>query len=489
MPIDSAIWQPSYKTSVNSALKREVLNHLYSSSPQGRNKTYHKKSYKKASNDLLKEALQQAQESLKPSGLPRASADWLTSAARSIRIPGADVECTTTHVQRLIDQTDWVAPKRPVIYITDLHADVDSFFDSLVASGGIERTGKRFGDFKLTSFGKKAHFVIGGDCFDKGPSNLRLLDGIRLVMNAGAKFTILAGNHDVRVMFGMQQVGVMCPRNSHFFVRMGLKSIPLLRELVDRYRLKKLLARNKLPDLDACREAIFPTKAWYRHFPVEAQWVMPEDKIDAEVAKVRRKVDQFEQKCGEEGLDLRLVYAAAVQFQKEFLSPKGRYQWFFDKLKIAMREGSFLFLHAGVDDRFCYQLQSSGVNQINKRFRREMNQGDPFELYYGSLFNAIRTKYRGKDLPFTDDGAQKLRSLGVHAVVRGHVSRSIGQCISVHNSIVHIDCDITLDRNSRQKEGLSGVGAGCTLFLPESRVVGISTDWHSAKLLDLNSSR
>ena len=472
----TAIWQPEYNVKVSGKLKKRF-----------------KKQHKKSPKAEFKASLSDLQQSLLPPNLPTSSADWLLTAPDSVsnhsskntgKENHSKLAKPAEHLTQLIQEQNWQWPSSPIVYITDPHADAEALLHSIVSSGGVVRTGPSLQDFKLTRFGKSAHFVIGGDCFDKGPSNLQLLDFMQLLEEKGAKLSILAGNHDLRVIFGMQQAGKHCSRNSHFFVRMGTKCIPLIQELIERHKLHDRLPKNT-PDLETCRKALLPTEQWFKRFPVEAKWVMPEDKIDKEVKKVREKIRDFTKHCDAIDLDLRLVYAAVLKFQQEFLTKNGAYHWFYKKLQLAMQEGSFLFLHAGVDDRFSSQLGNIGIKKLNKRFRMELEDNTPFELYYGSFFNTVRTKYRSGDLPFTEEGAANLRESGVLAIVQGHINKTEGQSIQIRENIIHLECDITLDRNSRIKEGLNTHGAGCTLLLPSQKIVGISTDWHQAKLLDM----
>lgn len=469
-------WQPNYNVKVTGKLKKRL-----------------KKKHKHAAKALRKASMSDYQQSLLPANLPDTTAHWLHTAPHSVRIKDASGSdkprheknhTPAEHLSQLIRDQRWRWPDKPVVYITDPHADPEALFYSLISSGGVERTGPKLEDFRLTSFGKTAHFVIGGDCFDKGPSTLGLLDFIQLFIKKGAKLTVLAGNHDLRVLFGMQQVGQHCARNSHFFIRMGVKCIPLIQELIVRHQLDKHLPADT-PDVEACRRALMPADNWYERFPVDAQWIMPDSKIEKEIEKVNKKIKDFFKHCNALDLDLRQVYAAAKIFQQEFLSKNGSYYWFYKSLRLALHEGSFLFLHAGVDDRFCTQLQNLGVKSLNKRFRQEMELGSPFDIYYGWLLNTVRTKYRSTDLAFTREGADKLRQSGVQAIVQGHINRYEGQSITIRTDIIHIECDITLDRHSRRKEGLSGIGAGCTLVLPSEKIVGVSNDWEHVKLLDM----
>jgi len=107
---------------------------------------------------------------------------------------------------------------------------------SLIASGGVKKTGTEDDALKLTKAGRKALFIIGGDCFDKGPSNLRLLRVLGILHERGARMKILAGNHDVRMLLGTLSMSTKKdPRNEHFFVRMGPKMVPFLKEVWEQY--------------------------------------------------------------------------------------------------------------------------------------------------------------------------------------------------------------------------------------------------------------
>jgi hypothetical protein len=52
------------------------------------------------------------------------------------------------------------------------------------------------------------------------------------------------------------------------------------------------------------------------------------------------------------------------------------------------------------------------------------------------------------------------------------------------HGLLHIESDVTLDRFSRRKEGLSGYGIGATVIDPKKRVIGISCDYEYAKVFN-----
>jgi hypothetical protein len=365
-----------------------------------------------------------------------------------------------------------------------MHADADAFIASLVASGGVEKTGPRDQDFKLTTEGEKARFLIGGDCFDKGPDTLRLLQVIRLLMDHGADVQLLAGNHDIRMMIGMKVVGAAPdPRIDHFFIRMGPKMIPFLVNIRDRYLQGKDALRN-MPDTRECKRQLYPPKSWFRDFPQLAAWVMPEATIEREVKRLRKKMKIFEVDCQQAGLGLRMVYAAVKKWQELFLHPEGEYAWFYKRMKLGRREGSFIFVHAGIDDRMARLISEKGMKHINRKFRKQMYQ-DPFDFYYGPMANIIRTKYRSVDMPLTRLGVKLLRNKsGVHAIVHGHRNLLHGQRVMLRKGMVNFECDTTLDRNTRAREGLAGTGAAVTIFRPEGVVMGISSDYPYIKVFE-----
>jgi len=381
--------------------------------------------------------------------------------------------------------SEWIWPDKPVYFISDPHADTDAFIASLVASGGIKKTGPADSDFVLSAEGKEALFVIGGDCFDKGPENLRLLRCIKNLTSV-AKVKLLAGNHDLRLFMGIHSVFRERDFSTeHFFIRMGAKAVPLLKEVYDHYLDEKIFL-NKTPNHEQCKQRLYPSKKWFDEFPKLAQWTMSEAAVEREVSRIRRKADKFEDDCVEVGLSLRKVYMSVCKCRELFLKNKGEYSWFYRKMKILHREGSFLFLHAGIDDRIAALIDEKGIAHINDLFNEQVN-GDFFEFYYGSVANTIRTKYREVDRPLSSQGVERIHRKGIHALVHGHRNLCHGQRIMLRTGMLHIESDTTMDCNSRKKEGLTGLGAGVTIVRPEGKVIGISADYPFAKVFMPNS--
>lgn len=375
---------------------------------------------------------------------------------------------------------DWRWPGRPVHFIADPHADAEAFEASLLATGEVRRKGKRGRKLVPTPAGRRSLFILGGDCLDKGPGNLELLRSIARFRRSGARFVLLAGNHDVRFLVGLRALGMKGDaRSEHLFLRMGPKVIPLLQEVKAAYLKPRHLRRA--PDEAECRALLFPSSAWFDAFPAAAADTLSPAAIDKELRGIRRKAEAFPQACAEAGLSLREVYTAARLCQRLFLEREGEFAWFGRGMKLMHREGSFLFLHAGVDDEVAELLAQAGLRKVNRRYRKQSRQ-DPFGFYFGPLVNVMRTKYRDTDLPLTSEGVARLYGEGIYAIVQGHRNRCNGQRIMLREGLVHIEADTTLDRNSRRKEGLRGVGVGVTTILPDGRVLGISNDYPCVKV-------
>lgn len=375
-------------------------------------------------------------------------------------------------------------PNRPVVFISDPHADANAFEASLISAGVAVQKKAGLQHLKLTKEGRRAEIIIGGDCLDKGPSNLSLLRSIKQLYKLDARVTLLAGNHDLRLLMGLlalkrkkQNIG-----NQHFFVRMGKKVVPLFKEVFDQY-LDGTKWDKKIPDEDTCREALFPNNKWFKEFPYHAAGILTAEGIEREVNKMHSKTKSFEKHCIEAGLTLRHVYAASLQCEKLFLHKKGEFHWFFKKMKLVERRGSFLFLHAGLDDAMGELLLKNGTSYANKAFHRNLKHMDLFGFYYSSIANTFRTKYRDADLPLTERGVNAVHKAGIHFIVQGHVNRQHGQRITVKKGLIHIEADITLDAHSRQQEGLEGFGIGATLISKKQGVIGISCDYPTAKIM------
>ena len=379
----------------------------------------------------------------------------------------------------------WSWPKKEIAVFSDIHADADAFLSSLVATGHVKKTGPMDEDMELTSSGKKVRFIICGDCFDKGPSNLRLLRCIKILKDKGGKVKLLAGNHDVRFLIGILALDKHDdPLLSHLFLRMAPKGARFIKEVYDTYVAKESLKKRKKlgENLSAneVREKLYPPASWEESFTEQAKDILKEKTINKEKKRAREKQERFERLCTKNGLTLGMAYAAVTKWKELFLDRDGEFYWFFKEMDLLYGTGSFLFVHAGVDDEIAEEVKHKGTKHINKRFHATL-ETDIFNLYYGSLGNVFRTKYRESDKCLTIDGAHALRAAGYDAIVHGHINRLQGQQIDVRQDIIHFECDATLDLNSRIKEGLEGRGAATTLFNPAGYALGISVDYPKIK--------
>lgn len=416
-----------------------------------------------------------------PVRLPTTERDWTHGDEKSIITDGGGTRSLVRVLGSLNDSDSWDWPGRTHYFFSDLHGDSEAFAASLVASGGVKKTGPKPRNFQLSKEGRQARFIIGGDCFDKGPSSLGLLRSVQHLIGQGARVRVLAGNHDVRVLLGMKSVGEKKDvRNEHFFVRTGEKIIPLLREVWEKY-LKKKHGLQGIPSTEKCRAFLFPRESWFEEFPkLDGDVILPAQ-MQRELNRIRKKMDRFEEACYQGGLSLRQVYAAVQKWRSLFLEKDGEFYWFYDRMRLCHRAGSFLFVHAGVDDTVARMLRQGGVRRLNQRFRKALKEA-PFDFYYGSLCNSIRTKYRDVDRPFSEVGAADIRRAGITAIVHGHRNLHNGQRLSFRESVINFECDTSLDRHTRKVENVDGRGASVTIVDRRGYILGVSSDYPHIKV-------
>lgn len=363
-----------------------------------------------------------------------------------------------------------------MIFVSDPHADAESFLRSLIAAGVIRRAGGRIG---LTPFGRAARIVLGGDTLDKGPSNLALLDAIARVLDTGAELTILAGNHDLRMRMAIGALrGDRHALNEHLFVRMGRKILPALREVQERFVPPGAL--SAMPPEEECRSRLLPSPGWPDRFARAARSELRPKVIAKEIRKLSEKLDRFETDLARSGLTCRGVLAALRKCDDIFLAPNGQYAWFYGRMQAVARSGSLLFVHAGLCDDMARTLASDGVDAVNAAYEAAATSAT-LGFYFGPLANLVRTKYRRSDCALTGAGVEMLHRAGLHMVVQGHVNNHAGQRLLAKRGLLHLEGDITLDRTSRALEGLDGIGAGATLIFPSGDVIGLSRDHPRAK--------
>lgn len=376
----------------------------------------------------------------------------------------------------------WTPPARLIFFLTDLHADPDALWLSLAACGAIERVAARDTEQRLTARGREALYIIGGDCFDKGPENLRLLRCIQHLLDLGADITLLAGNHDLRVYLGLTYAGRRETELQHLFVRMGGKTMPLFRELLDGARRAGKPLRPLLGDAEV-RRRLFPSPEWYVEFETARRGRSQPGHPGDEARRIREKTGELERACAALGASLGEVHAALGEARRLLIEPRGELTWYFERLVLARHEGSLLFVHAGVDDSLSRALARGGAAALNASYRHAFAT-DTLGLYEGPLGNAFRTKYRARDYPFTERGGSDLHAAGVHGIVHGHRNLREGQRLTLRNGVLNFECDASVDRNTRALEGLPGPGAAAVIFEPSGLIHAISTDHRYIKTFD-----
>lgn len=378
----------------------------------------------------------------------------------------------------------WVFPLKDHYFLTDLHGDVDALRASLLATGAVEVTGPEDTDFILNDSGRAGVFVIGGDCFDKGPSTIRLLRGIKHLIDLGAQVELLVGNHDLRTFIGLACAEVEDTLHEHLFVRMGKKTVPLFKEIFDFYIGLHSPRDADLSDLEI-EKRLFPSDDWFVKFPIAAEHILTEKQIAKEVRRIGEKQLEFKEAVRRNGMSLSDLYAALTKARELFFDEEGEFNWLFSKLKLGYRAGSFLFVHAGVDDVTARILKDSDVDGLNAAYQDAMSS-DLFNLYNGPLGNMFRTKYRDTDMTFSESGLTDLKSSGIYAVVHGHRNMRAGQRMTFRHGLLNFECDASVDSGTRALEGFSGLGAAATIIGREGYITAVSSDFPMAKVFPLN---
>ncbi|MBF0265112.1 MAG: metallophosphoesterase [Gammaproteobacteria bacterium] len=426
--------------------------------------------------------------------LPDKAQNWILGPYhQSIKKDLSTTQSISKSLQKHLEYDSWEWPHRVCYFISDMHADADAFLASLVASGGVKKTGPKDNDFKLTKEGKKAQFILGGDYFDKGPGTIRLLRLIKSLIDKHAHVTLLTGNHDLRTLAGINSLAQKKNElNEHFFIRMGKKPLPFFKEIINQYHQhgkRHTGCDFKMPeDLDVpgkknCLYKIYPKPNWDKHFSEAAAKKISDEAIKRETDRTLYKIKHFQSWCKEHQLSIQDIVLASKIVKKLFLHRNGEFHWFVKRLQLSHQIGSFFFVHAGIDDIAAKQLRSDGIKSLNKDFKNLIKK-DLFNLYYGPIGNMIRTKYRKSDFRLTDKGVLMLRNSGVNAIVHGHRNLHYGQRIMIRKGMVNFECDSSMDINTRKKEGVSGYGASVTIIRPEKKILGISSDYPYIKVFE-----
>jgi hypothetical protein len=377
----------------------------------------------------------------------------------------------------------WLWPERRHYFLCDLHADADAFAFSLAQCGIVRVVEGAQEHFVLPSQASEAIFVIGGDCLDKGPSNLDLLRSIDRFRRSGAEVVLLAGNHDIRTFAGLHYLGAEDDwRHAHLFARVGKKGIALLMEVFDAYCADDYSGADAWSD-DAVRRLLFPGSDWYASFAANAAGRLPAARIAKEQHRIAEKIVEIEQCWLAAGLSLDMLRVAAYTAKDLFCEPDGEFGWLFADMILAHQAGSVLMVHAGVDDQLVGMIDEIGIDGVNTVFRQTMRE-DLFDLYNGPFGNAFRTKYRNADLALSKGGIRRLHRSGNYAVMHGHRNHIDGQRLTMRGGLLNFECDASVDRHTRQKEGLAGAGGAVALVDPGGFVAAISADFDHTKVFD-----
>ncbi|MDG6773716.1 metallophosphoesterase [Thiomicrorhabdus sp. ZW0627] len=391
----------------------------------------------------------------------------------------ADIIPWTTDETVHLPVNQWQFPNKDIYFFCDLHADAAAFLRSLQASF-LVTTDSRLDDITLTTQGQHAQIVIGGDCFDKGPSNLALFRLLSLLREQHADLVLLAGNHDIRVYAGLSALDLkQDPFQSHFFTRMGRKTAALFAEIHRQYCQNEstiTLDENEIID------KLFPNEEWFERFPEHARSFMTEEKIQKEIKQIRFKQQDFLDACHKHGLNLIQVYQAVEKARELFIDPQGEFSWFFKEIKLLHRSGSYLFCHAGLDDSIAQRVALESADRLNRDFQQQLDHGKLFEIYYSEFGNVFRTKYRASDKPLTVKGTQALKQAGIYALVNGHRSHKNGQQLFIRNGLLNFECDTQLNENCRKKNKISTLGYSSTIFFANGLVSAMSSDIPKAKM-------
>lgn len=420
--------------------------------------------------------------------LPTQVSPWLEGADGDswYQAPSSEKTELADALHYLSNPDLWRWPERLVLFFTDLHADAEAFSASLVASGVFARQGPEPSDLQLKLPVDQFEIILGGDCLDKGPSNLQLLRLIRHLLDRRVQLTLLSGNHDLRLQLAIQSLdNPNCPRNGHFLLRLGSKVMPLCVELLNQYPLSTA-EQSSLPDESSCEARLMPAADWPDQFRKGATDTLSQEQIELELDRLTSRKQRFYAAARQAGLSFQQIYAAMQRWQQLFLEPKGEFHWFIQHQQLLCQRGSFLFVHAGCDDAIAQQLVEQDCESLNEAFH-QARQGEAFALYFGPLGNMLRTKYRQQDPLLSTPSSKSLITSGIHALIHGHRNLHHGQRITFRANMIHFECDSTLNSSSRELEGLSGAGAAVTLIHPQGYVMGISSDYPTIKLFQPDS--
>lgn len=414
--------------------------------------------------------------------LPQTTMNWLLPGTQAWYL---DNKCDLSLLKHTLHNganfSAWQWPDKPIIFLTDLHADAEALSASLVASGFFARTGPDYDDLALLYSPRLFEIILGGDIIDKGPSNLQILQFIQKIINDGVQVTLLSGNHDLRLDLAIHALQTTDVAGSKVFItRLGDKVLPLLQELLKKHPLT-LEEIRALPPEHACKKRLLADDKDLENFKNQLAALMPDSSIKQEIERYKERAKRFTQGIKKLGLTYQQVYSAFIRYQQMFHDPQGEFYWFFSQQKLLTKRGSLLFLHAGLSDQNTEQLLHYSEEQLNQIYQHS-RQTNPFEAYYGVLSNMLRTKHRRHEAKLTLHGQRCLDRAGIKAVLHGHRSSLIGQRICFRANILHFECDAMINRSSRASIKVSDFAAAATVITPSGNIYGISNDFPAIKV-------
>ena len=274
---------------------------------------------------------------------------------------------------------------RKIYFLTDLHADRNAFEDSLAHCED-----------------PTALYIIGGDCLDKGPSNLELLDAIHEASQR-LDIKILAGNHDLRMLMVLQNWSTREDKSSRF---------------AKVYTPSRFLKRitpflNECGDINKAREMFLEPGGKYSWFFDN----MSAFHKDGEFLFVHAGVgDDFIQ-------ELSLMINSREKDPFPIL------------MNLRHRTPFNIALH-----NFYYGPLGTC---IRTKYREDTD-----------IYN------------FTESGAAMLKDLGINFVVHGHDNQLNGHKLNMRHGILHFCCDCTVDSGTRKAAGLTSPGYAVASFEP-----------------------
>lgn len=391
-------------------------------------------------------------------------------------------------VRAYADKFVWEFPQQRVLFFCDLHADAEAFRRSLIACGAIACLSTDLLDFELTSSGREADIIIAGDIFDKGPSNLNVLEMLNQLRSQGANLKILAGNHDLRIWLTLNALAGADPEQidylathlerAYLLVSEVLQRTPILSPTPDLRGKKFKSAGKKASSKKIFRQLFFPEideetacctdTCGERSFEGRKSWLMER----------WAEIETYYKDRGIEPADLHRGLVIAKQL---VVDESGPYSWIFREMTLLTRYGSFLLAHGGADDELCEMIALRGLDAVNERFRELLVHAKPTDLTSGAFGNCTLTKYRPIDNSLTSTGVRRLHGEQIYAIVHGHDNQVGKQNIAYRQELLHFQCDASLNRCTRELQGLSGKGMAVVVFEPEGKLTALSNEWPKGK--------